>query len=106
MTDINKLVEQHILEYESRLKHVDEVLERAQRVTDQVREDRELDTGLSELKRDREELSGRIQELKKQPPEHWQKKGLEKAGPMGVWDVVAQRLEELVERIDQKTRSE
>lgn len=99
MTDINQLVERHVIEYESRLKHIDELLQRAQEAKE------ESGAGLTELRRDREELSGHIQELKKQPPEYWQKKGLEKAGPMGVWDAVAQRLEDLAERIDRKMRS-
>ena len=105
MTDINTLIERHIIEHESRLKHVDELLERAKKVADEGTEGAELRAEVTELKRGREELSGRIQELKKESPEYWQKKALEKAGPMGVWDAVAQRLENLVERVERKTKS-
>ena len=97
MAGINDLIEQHILQYESRLKHIDELLQRAEKATDEKQEPE-----LTEVKQDREELSGHIEKLKKQPAEYWNKLGLEKAGPMGVWDAVAQRLEKLVERIDRK----
>lgn len=97
MAGINDLIEQHILQYESRLKHIDELLGRAEKA-----KDRQQESELKEIKQDREELSGEMEKLKKQPPEYWNKLGLEKAGPMGAWDAVAQRLEKLVERIDRK----
>lgn len=100
MTDINQLVEQHILQHESRLKHIDELLARAKKVAEQADEETKIRAELKDAKRDREELADRIQELKEASPEYWQKRALEKAGPMGVWDAVAQRLERLVERIE------
>ena len=101
MAGINDLAEQHILQYESRLKHIDELLGRAEKAKNQ-----EEEPELKEIKQGREELSGEIEKLKKQPPEYWSKLGLEKAGPLGAWDAVAQRLEKLVERIDRKKPSE
>ena len=97
MAGIDDLIEQHILQYESRLKHIDELLEHAEKAKDEEKE-----SELTEVKQDREELSSHIEKLKKQPPEYWSKQGLEKAGPLGAWDAVAQRLEKLVERIDKK----
>ena len=97
MAGINDLIEQHILQYESRLKHIDELLQRVEKA-----EDQEQEPELKEIKHGREELSSEIEKLKKQPPEYWSKLGLEKAGPMGAWDAVAQRLGKLVERIDRK----
>lgn len=106
MTDINALIERHILEHESRLKHIDELLERAKKVAEGGGDDAQMRAEFGEVKRDREELSGRLQKLKRASPEYWQKKALEKAGPMGVWDAVAQRLERLVERVEGRKKSE
>ena len=97
MAGIDDLIEQHIIQYESRLKHVDELLQRAENATGE-----EQEPELKEIRQGREELSGEIEKIKKQPSEYWSKLGLEKAGPMGAWDAVAQRLEKLVERIDRK----
>ncbi len=98
MTQINTLIEQHIREYESRLKHIDELLERA--AEDETR----LAEELSDMKRNREELTAQIEALKRKPAEEWQKTAFEKAGPMGVWDAVADSLERLVERLETRKR--
>ena len=96
MADITHLVEQHILAHESRLQHMDELLERVGGKT----EDQEVSAELERLKRERDRLAGRIGELKVKSVEEWQKEELEKAGPMGIWDAVAQQLEKLVERLE------
>lgn len=97
MTHIDSLIEQHIREYESRLKHIDELLERAaQAGGDEAQQSGEL----SAFKRDRDQLTTQIDELKRKPAEAWQRAAFEKAGPMGVWDTVADRLERLVERFE------
>lgn len=106
MTHINELIEQHIREHESRLKHIDELLQRTRRkVADQQQENKAIGAELEEAKRDREQLYEHIQAVK-QSPQYWSKNALEKAGPMGVWDAVAQRLEKLVERIESKKQPE
>ena len=101
MTHINELVEQHIREHESRLKHIDELLQRTRKATDKKDENKDIDADLEEAERDREQLYEHIQTVK-QSPQYWAKNALDKAGPMGVWDAVAQRLEKLVERIESK----
>lgn len=97
MTRIDALIEQHIREHESRLKHIDELLERAAQAGG---DKAQLSEELSELKQGRDKLTTHIEELKKKPAEQWQKMAFEKAGPMGVWDAVADRLERLVERFE------
>ena len=101
MTHINELVEQHIREHESRLKHIDELLQRTRKATDKKDENKDIDAELEEVERDREQLYEHIQTVK-HSPQYWAKNALDKAGPMGVWDAVAQRLEKLVERIERK----
>lgn len=102
MTHINELVEQHIRAHESRLKHIDELLQRTQKAAGQEVDSADVGAQLKELQNNREELHDHIQKLKHSPG-HWTKNALNKAGPMGVWDAVAQRLEKLVERIERKT---
>ena len=74
MTNMNHQIEQHILEYESRLEHLDQMLEQADRLADSL---------------------GKIPQ--KDAAELMQEE-LAQAGPMGIWDAVAQRLEKVVER--------
>jgi hypothetical protein len=95
MTQLNRLIQQHILEHESRLKHVDELLERAQERI--ATEDAEQ---LAKVKQERDKLSGQIEEFKLRPPDQWSKEEFEKTGPMVVWDTLAQKLEKLVERME------
>jgi hypothetical protein len=96
MTQLNRLIQQHILEHESRLKHVDELLERAQ----ERAQAGDAAEQLAKAKRERDKLSGRVEELKLRPPDQWSEEEFEKTGPMVVWDTLAQELEKLVERME------
>jgi predicted component of type VI protein secretion system len=95
MTSIAKLVEQHVAEYESRLKHMDELTQRADDATDQG-----LDSELQALIKERNRLANHVEQMKLRSLDDWDKEELSMAGPMGVWDAVAQQLEKLVERLD------
>lgn len=88
MTNIDQLAEQHIRQYESQLKHIDEVMEQASKEHAESAE-------LKELAKHRGELAGYIEELKNKAPIKW----MEDGGPMVMWDIAAERIEELVERI-------
>jgi len=87
MTSIMHQVEQHILEHESRLGHIDELLERAGETP-----------GVEDLQARRDELAGQLDEMKQKTAEQWQHEELAQAGPMGVWDAVAQEVEKLLEK--------
>lgn len=89
MANIDQLAEQHIRQYESQLKHIDEVMARAQKETAQSAD-------LKELAEHRGELADYIKELREKAPFEW----MEEGGPMVLWDVVAERIEQLVERIE------
>ena len=95
---LDQLVQQHILEHESRLKHMDELLERAGRKMAQTGEG--PSEQLASMKLERDELSGRVREFKLKPPEQWSEEDFERTGPMVVWDTLAQKLEKLVERLE------
>ncbi|HTT08030.1 MAG TPA: hypothetical protein VMH34_04495 [Gammaproteobacteria bacterium] len=95
MPQIDQVVEQRILEYESRLKHIDELLRRAHGASPPP----EVHGELAELKGKRETLANEVEALKRKPPEDWRKKEITSTGPLAVWDIVAQQLEKLVERL-------
>jgi len=89
MANIDQLAEQHIRQYESQLKHIDEVMARAHKETTESAD-------LKELADHRGELADYIEELREKAPLEW----MEEGGPMVLWDLVAERIEQLVERIE------
>jgi hypothetical protein len=98
MTELNRLVQEHILAHEARLKHVDELLGRAQQKAAGAAGD--ASAQLASLKQERDRLSRQVEEFKVRPPEQWSEEEFEKTGPMVIWDTIAQQLEKLVERIE------
>lgn len=96
MTNTEKLVERHILEYESRLKHVDELLARARAGAGTAPVKKEL----TALEEERDAFATQLEELRLKSLANWREEEIEKAGPMGIWDALAQQLEKLVERIE------
>ncbi|MDJ0739640.1 MAG: hypothetical protein QNJ91_07980 [Gammaproteobacteria bacterium] len=100
MTNLNHLIEQHIREHDARRKHIDELAEKAhERVTEST-EHKEAREQLAELMAERDKLIVRVDEFKLKSPDHWREEEIERAGLMGVWDALAQKLEELVERLE------
>lgn len=89
MANIEQLAEQHIRQYESQLKHIDEVMARADKESTNSAD-------IKELAEHRSELADYIQELKDRAPYEW----MEEGGPMVLWDLVAEKIEQLVERIE------
>ena len=89
MTKLDDLVDQQVKEYNSRLKHIDELAEQAAA----LEEESHL-AELAELKSERNKLADYLKELEQNPSD----KSV-KLGPMAIWDVIAQRLEKLVEKI-------
>jgi len=100
MTRRDHLIEQHVLQYESHLKHIDEMLRHAHEHVEAGKAPPDAKDELEELKTEREKLAGHLQELKQKDAEEYEREAMEQAGPMSLWDVVARRLEKLVERLD------
>lgn len=88
MTTEDLLVEQHIREYESRLKHVDELLAKASKAAPDSEE-------VAQLSRERGRLADTLAQMKEKSLEEWAREG----GPMVIWDLVADRLERFIERL-------
>ncbi len=99
MTGKNQLVEQHILEYGSRLKHFDELLEQAEQGITETPKHDEIRTKLKELQQKRDELTSHFEQMKLKLDKNWEVEMIEKSGPMGIWDTLAQDLEHLLERM-------
>lgn len=93
------LVEQRVLEYESRLKHFDELLLQAEEGLRGLEDSSRYDGELAALREERTKLLNHIAEIKRHTHEEWQEDTIEEVGPMIVWEAVAKRLESLVERI-------
>jgi hypothetical protein len=94
------LVEQHIREYQSRLKHFDELFTRNQ--IDACRQAYTLSTMRKQLQRYKVEqgiYASYLDEVRLKSLDHWKQDEIAKAGPMAVWDIIALQLEGLVERI-------
>ena len=98
MNNLEHMVEQHVREYESRLKHVDELVDRAK-----ATEHPEVHKELENLMPQRDELAGQLDSMRLKSLDHWREEELAKAGPMGIWDAVAQQLESLVERFEHRS---
>lgn len=100
MSNVAQLAEQHIREHESRLRHIDELLERARKVVAEQTEHTDTRAKLSTIAQERDKLANRLDNLRLRSLDDWRKEELEKAGPMAAWDAVAIQLERLVEAVE------
>ena len=86
MISTTHMVERHILEYEARLHHMDELAEHA-------------DTNSAGGVRMEASVQGATAHgVSRKSAEDFLEDELAKAGPMGAWDAVAQQVEKWVER--------
>ena len=102
MTDITSMRARHIQRYASRQKHLDELLARARKRTGEGPEHADVRDHLEDLETQRDALGNRLDKLKLGDPDDWKEEEIEKAGPMGIWDAVAEQAERLVERLEKK----
>ncbi len=100
MGDISRLLaEQRVKEYDLRLRHVDELLDYAGKELAQNK-DAETKALLDNVKNDRDKLAAWLEGSRRAPLQSWREDEIRKAGPMAIWDAVAQQLERLVERLE------
>ncbi len=100
MTNKEQLIDQHIREYESRLKHIDELYERAHGAIKHLDEKHETRSELKDYDEQRLKLQQKADEIKTMPIKNWREETVQTAGPMAIWDVLAQKLEDFLERHD------
>ena len=80
MTEIDKLVDRRIAEYESRLKHIDELYEQAHQASENLDEDHELKTELGQYHEQRVDLANHTAKLKELPLDHWREDMIRSSG--------------------------
>lgn len=90
MTDANQLMRENMIEYESRMKHFDELIVRADKAVGKGPEHVEVRGSLANLKQQRDNYASLLDELRLKSLENWRVDEIEKAGPMGIWDAVGQ----------------
>ena len=102
MTSKEQLIEQHIREYESRLKHVDELFVQAHQVTEDLHETHEsrdeLKDYTEQAKYCLDAQGEEAEEIKSMHVNKWREETAQAAGPMAIWDILAQKLENFIER--------
>ena len=98
MSNKEHLIEQHIREYESRLKHIDELYQRAHEAAEQLDESHDAHSELQDLKSQHQQLQQEAEEVKTMSLDQWREETVRSAGPMAIWDILAQKLEDFVER--------
>lgn len=98
MTTKEQLIEQHIREYESRLKHIDELFERAHEAAGQPEDTSRSAAELESLRAQVALLRDTHKEVKEMPIDRLRGDTIRSAGPMAIWDVLAQKLENFIER--------
>jgi len=98
MTTKEQLIDQHIREYESRLKHIDELYERAHKATEHLDDEHDTRSELKDYAAQRSQLPQNADEIKTMPVDKWRQETVQNAGPMAIWDILAQKLEDFLER--------
>ena len=100
MSNLDHLVEQQFIEHESRLKHIDELLDYAHSHASVRDVAVEAQQELEDIKNLRAELKESLDHMRLDSVQEWENETVRRAGPLGIWDAVAQRLEKLVEHLD------
>ena len=98
MTTKEQLIDQHIREYESRLKHIDELYQKAHEATEHLDEEHDSRSELQEYASQRHQLLQKTSDVKTMPVSNWREETIQNSGPMAIWDVLAQKLEDFIER--------
>ncbi len=102
LSESTEPLEQRINQYQANLKHIDELLRRARQATAGMPAQSDVHAQVARAKIERDKFSEHLEALKKMSSEQFSERIIEKSGPMGLWDAVAEDLEKLVERIERK----
>ena len=98
MSTKEQLVEQHIREYQSRQLHIDELYERAHRAVEKKIGEPAAQSELQNYAEQRANLQQKADEIKTIDVHNWRHDTIENAGPMALWDILAQQLESFIEK--------
>lgn len=100
MNNREHLIEQHVLEYEARLKHIDELVDKADQNIESLEDEHVSE--LEEIKKIFERLGHKSELDVLDSSDTVDHQMISKSGPMAIWDAVAQRLERIVEGFESK----
>ncbi len=96
--DINRLAEQQVRLYQSRIQHLDELIGKARKGLEGHPEREKHEKTLDDILRRRDDLQVQLDEFIMKHPDDLEEQ-VEKAGLMAIWEVLAQDLEKLLEKL-------
>jgi transposase len=96
--DANRLADQQVKAYFSRLSHIDELFRQAEQKMEGRRQPPEVTTHLDRLRQERDRLAERLDRTSAALHGSQTLSEIEFLGPLAIWDIVAEELEKLVER--------
>jgi phage terminase Nu1 subunit (DNA packaging protein) len=100
MKNVTELADRNILEYETHQQQSAELLARARKHIASGPEHDEVRVKMERLAREHDRLSANLDELKRRRASgDLLEDDIERAGPMAVWEVLGQDLEQLVEKL-------
>jgi hypothetical protein len=91
-------IHKHVRGYETQLKRINELCKRADQATQHLDEKHETRSQLKDYEKLRRQLAKKTETIKTLSLAHWREDTIRSAGPMAIWDVLAQKLEALVEK--------
>ncbi|MDH5300774.1 MAG: hypothetical protein OEW58_05360 [Gammaproteobacteria bacterium] len=93
MMQREKLVEQRVLEYDARLRYLQEVESgKVPEANSKSKLISSLDRQLLKLREERQRCLDRIEQVKVNVRKNWQEDSFEQVGPMVIWEAVAKRI--------------
>jgi uncharacterized coiled-coil DUF342 family protein len=102
MTGYNQLAEHDIDQYESQLKHIDELLGRAKGI-EGGHEYADIHAQIASVKNERDRYARHIDALKQKSTDDLHEEMIKDTGPLGIiLDALAQQMQSLLERIERK----
>lgn len=102
LSESTEPLERRINQYQANLRHIDELLSRAKEGAARMPAQSDVRARLEQAQSEREKISAHLEALRRMSSEQFSEQLIEQAGPMGVWDAVAEDLEKLVERVEKR----
>jgi capsule polysaccharide export protein KpsE/RkpR len=100
--ETERLAERHVQEFEARLQHADELIAQARREAEGQKDHPDAADSrarLEDLARERDRIAVQLDQLRLSSPEQPGAEEIQAAGPMGIWDALAQQIERLIQRL-------
>ncbi len=96
MDEISNLAERHIRESESHLRHIDEMMARANQSRSTVLVAPDIELSLVQIRRQRDQLEQELADIRRQPAGDWSGVAKRSEGLKGVLQTVGGQLEKIL----------